>query len=249
MDQEHKPHSSYRIDLLVPVYNEKENFLAFYHALLKYAASDWRLMIIYDFPEDTTLEAARPIAEKDPRVVLVQNRGRGVLNAILTGFEAAESEAILEMMVDDPPSVIEKIDEMVRVFYEKNAAVVAASRYMPGGSHKGGPFLKGFLSRMAGLSLNWLIRIPIHDATYNTRLYRKSFIQKIPLESDKGFEIALEITIKAYLMGETVAEVPVHWFEDNIRPSRFNFRKWLPAYLRWYWYGIKNYWFNGISKS
>jgi dolichol-phosphate mannosyltransferase len=231
-----------RVDIVIPVYNEKENFSVTYRLLTEKASSDWNVLLVYDFPEDKTLEAARPISENDPRLRLVKNQSRGVLHAIKTGFKEAQAEAVLVLMVDDPPEVIEKIDELVEQFYMRNATVVVASRYMHGGGHEGGPIVKGLLSLLAGVSLYTLIRLPVHDATYATRMYRKSFLEKISIESKKGFEITLELTLKAYFSGGTIVEIPVSWRERTVGKSRFKLLKWIPAYLGWYLWGVKKYW-------
>lgn len=239
----------YRVDIVVPVYNEAENFAKFYDFLKNNVKSDWRILAVYDFPEDATLKTALPISQNDKRVRLILNPERGALNAVKTGFRNAECDAVMEAMVDDPPGVLSAIDGMVEMFYGQKATIVAASRYMRGGSHQGGPLLKGMLSRLAGISLHWLIRLPAHDATYNTRLYRRSFLNGINIESKKGFEIALELTIKAHLAGEKITEVPVAWEERAIGTSKFKILKWLSSYLYWYWYGIKNYWSSFAKKS
>ena len=127
--------------------------------------------------------------------------------------------------------------------------VVVASRYMRGGSHTGGPLIKGLLSRTAGISLHYLIRLPTHDATYATRLYRKSFLDATTIESKKGFALALELTLKAYFFGGTIVEVPVAWHERTVGTSRFRLAKWLPEYLRWYWYGVRSYYTSLFSKK
>lgn len=233
---------THRVDLVVPVYNEKENFLKFYNLIKNSVKADWRLLIVYDMPNDNTLDSVAPLAKKDSRLKTVFNPKRGVINALKAGFENAEAEAVFTMMVDDPPEVISKIDEMVEVFYKEQATVVAASRYMKGGGHHGGPRLKGLLSRLAGMSLYYLIQLPIHDATYNTKIYRGSFLKKINIESQRGFEVALELTIKAHLAGEKLVEIPVVWKERVVGQSRFKLLKWLPAYLRWYSHGLRRYW-------
>ena len=77
------------------------------------------------------------------------------------------------------------------------ADLVAASRYMRGGRQIGGPRLKSLLSRLAGLSLHSIGGLPIHDPTNNFKLYRRSFLAAIPIESRAGFEVALELSVKA----------------------------------------------------
>jgi hypothetical protein len=109
---------------------------------------------------------------------------------------------------------------------------------MKGGLQIGGPKLKGFLSRMAGLSLNLLTGLPSHDATNAFRAYRRSVLQSIPIESRGGFEYSLELTVKAYVGGWKITEVPCIWRDRTAGVSRFKLVKWLPHYLRWYLYAI-----------
>ena len=237
----------YAVDIVVPVYNEPEYFEVLYQYLTTHVQSKWRIFLVYDFAEDTTLSVAQPIAEKDSRIILTLNPKRGALNAIKTGFTRAECDAVLVLPIDEQ-SVFEKIDELVRIFYEQHATIVVASRYMKGGKNVGSPPFKRMLSRLAGISLHWLIGIPIHDPTLNSRLYKKSFLDSIIIESTKGFEVALEITIKAYLAGGKLLEIPLHWVDDRaFGVSRFKLFKWLPSYFHWYWYGIKNYWLSKFS--
>jgi len=232
------------LDIVVPVYNERENFKAMYHHLCTSVHSSWRLMVVYDFPEDSTLCAALPLAEKDKRIHLLQNNGKGVLSAIKTGFQVASAPQTLLLMVDDPPTVIEKIDVMSKHMDDTGAAVVAASRFMSGGSHEGKNYLKRFLSRAAGLSLHFLLGLPIHDATYATKLFRTSFLHSTPIESTRGFTCALELTLKAHISGKLVSEIPVRWTERTKGESRFAFFSWIGAYLYWYFWGIFHYLFS-----
>ena len=227
------------IDIVIPVYNEKKNFETTFALLRKHLHIDWRVLLVYDFPEDTTLEIAEPLTHEDSRIILVRNKARGVLNAIVTGFEEASAPGVLVLMVDDPPEVIERINILVERFYAEDAAIAVPSRYMRGGGHYGGPVLKGLLSRFAGVSLHYVIGLPTHDATYATRLYRSSFLARTRIESKMGFELSLELTLKAYFAGEKIVEIPVVWRERIVGESRFNLRKWLPAYLSWYLWGIK----------
>lgn len=237
------------VDIVVPVYNEDENFKTCYHTIAARVTAPWRLLMVYDFPEDTTLSVARPIAAADSRVRLVLNPAGGALNAVKTGLAAADSELVITGMVDDPVEVVSRYDDLVRLAEDKNAVVVVASRYMRGGSHTGGPLIKGWLSRLAGVSLHYLIGLGTHDATYNTRLYRKSFLETVTIESKKGFEVALELTVKAHLAGLPIAEVPVRWRERTTGTSRFRVLAWLPAYLHWYWYAIRGAWFGGALSA
>ena len=162
--------------------------------------------------------------------------GRGALNAMKSGLRAARAPFVLITMGDasDDPA---DIDPMYRLA-SAGADVVAGSRYMSGGHQVGGPLLKRSMSRAAGLSLHWVGGLPIHDATSNFRLYSKRLLNQVTIESKGGFELGLELTVKAYRLGLRVAEVPTTWRDRTAGQSRFKLWEWLPRYLHWYWRGI-----------
>jgi hypothetical protein len=105
---------------------------------------------------------------------------------------------------------------------------------MRGGHQVGGPFFKRLMSRTAGLTLHWFAGVPTHDPTNNFKLYSRRFLEATMIESEAGFELALELTVKATLQGRRVAEVPTTWRDRTAGQSNFKLRKWLPHYLHWY---------------
>ena len=127
----------------------------------------------------------------------------------------------------------------------EGADVVSASRYMPGGHQVGGPLLKRAMSRVAGLSLHWFGGVATHDPTNNFKLYARRFLDATPIQSEAGFELALELTVKATLTGRRVAEVPTTWRDRTAGESNFKLRQWLPHYLRWYRIAMRGRWLGG----
>lgn len=226
------------LTIVLPVYNEGENIRQALTLLLAKVKTPCKIFIVYDFEEDSTLPAlASFLAENDieeGKIKKIRNSyGRGVLNAIKTGLEKAETKYVVVTMADlcDPPEVI---NEMVKDAEEKKSSIVCASRYMKGGSQTGGPVFKGLLSRFAGLSLYLFAGFPVHDATNSFKLYRKSFLEKNSIESTGGFELGLELCVKAFLQGEKITEVASSWTDRIAGKSNFKLWKWLPKYLKWY---------------
>jgi len=220
-----------QLSVVLPVYNERESIEPVLRGLESAVRTPHEIIVVYDFDEDTTLPVVRRLAL--PSVRLERNTfGRGVLNAMRTGMRVARSDLVLISMADgsDEPAAV---DRMVALAQD-GADVVAASRYMRGGRQIGGPRFKSLLSRVAGLSLHHLAGLPIHDATSNFRLYRRSFLDSVEIESQAGFELALELTVKAHITGRRIAEVPTVWRDRTSGTSRFQLRRWLPHYLRWY---------------
>lgn len=195
------------------------------------------MIVVYDFDEDTTVPVAKKYQKKDKYLVLHKNkRGKGVLNALLSGFSLVKTGPLLVIMGDlcDDLSIV---DEMYQCYLD-GATVVCPSRYMKGGRQLGGTWGKRTLSKLAGVSLYWFRRVPTHDITNNFRLYDKNFINSIKIESKGGFEVAMEITVKAFKQNKKIVEIPTTWRDRSAGKSKFKLWQWLPSYLRWYLYAI-----------
>jgi len=52
------------LHVVVPVYNEAENFPTFHESLSRHVRTPFRLLVVYDHEEDTTLPVAREIARR-----------------------------------------------------------------------------------------------------------------------------------------------------------------------------------------
>lgn len=227
------------LTIVVPVYNEAENFPHFWAELKSSVKSDFRVSVVYDFDEDNTVPVVRALIEDGAaNLILVKNSvRRGVVGAIRTGFEMVSEGPVLVAMADlsDDLALVDRMLDL----YSRGYRLVVASRYMPGGNVIGGPPLKQTLSRLAGLSLHWLRGIPTRDATNAFKLYDAALLKSIRIESTAGFEISLEITVKGFLAGWPIAEIPATWRDRTRGKSRFRLWAWLPRYLKWYFFAFQ----------
>jgi glycosyltransferase involved in cell wall biosynthesis len=229
------------ISLVVPVYNEADNIQPFLRDVEREVREPHEILLVYDFPEDTTLPAVAAMQPPCPGVRLVHNTlGRGVLNALKAGFKASQGDVVVVMMADrsDEPRDVAPMAALVR----GGADVVAGSRYVRGGRQEGGPLLKRTLSRLAGVSLHYLAGLPVRDATNNFRAYSRRVVEEIPIEGEASFALALELTLKAHWRGWRLAEVPTTWRDRTAGQSRFRLWSWLPHYLRWYVRALARAW-------
>lgn len=218
------------LTVVVPVYNEGANLRAWWEEARPHLPPGTTVRIVYDFPEDDTLPVARELADRGAPIAPLRNGGRGVLRALLTGLASVDAGPVLVSMADLSDDLA-AVPAMLAA-YRDGADIVVASRYMPGGRQIGGPWLKGQLSRWGGLSLKWLAGFPVSDATNSFRLYEAQLVRGLRLESTGGFEVGFEITLKAWISGARVVEVPCTWRDRVAGQSRFNLRKWLPLYAR-----------------
>lgn len=228
------------LTVVCPVYNEAENIERLLDELAAKVSVPMEVLIIYDREDDNTIPVVQQVAAKCPfEIRLVKNiYGYGALNAIKTGFEKSRHEAVLVVMADlsDDLTVV---NEMYRLITTEGYDIVCGSRYMPGGKQIGGPLLKRTLSRLAGISLHYLTGLPTRDVTNSFKMYSRKFLKEVKIESRGGFEIGMELVVKAFVAGRRITELPTTWIDRVAGKSRFRMWKWLPNYLRWYFYAFK----------
>jgi glycosyltransferase involved in cell wall biosynthesis len=228
------------LSVVVPVYNEGENIRRLFDEIAAKAGSLVNeVVLVYDFEEDNTLPVVRQVADRHPFPIrTVRNAwGRGALGAIRTGFKEAKGPAVLVCMADlsDDLTAVPMMIQRMREGYD----VVCGSRYMRGGRHSSGPLLKRTLSRLAGVSLHYLAGLPVHDVTNSFKMYRKELLDRLTIESSGGFEIGMEIVVKTFAAGGRLVEVPSIYTDRSAGTSRFRMWKWMPNYLKWYWFALK----------
>jgi glycosyltransferase involved in cell wall biosynthesis len=226
------------IDIVIPVYNEGPNILAALKALARDVRTPTRVLICYDHDEDDTLPAVRnnPEVYAGIRVAFIHNPMRGAHGAVMAGFAASSAPIVAVYPADDDfnAGIIDTMAELTR----GGCDIVCASRFMPGGTMQGCPWLKAVLVRLAAFTLNHVAALPTKDPTSGFRMFSRRVIDQIEIESDQGFCYSIELLVKAHRLGWRIGEVPALWFERQHGASRFRVLKWLPAYLRWFRYAF-----------
>jgi glycosyltransferase involved in cell wall biosynthesis len=227
------------LTIVIPVYNEGAGFEDLWRELDTQLQFPFRALVVYDFDEDNTVPAVQGvIARGEKRLSSIKNNiRRGVVGALLTGFREVREGPLLVVMADLSDDLAQ-VSRMLAL-YRKGYDVVVGSRYMKGGRIINGPVLKQALSRIAGVSLCWLRGIPTHDATNAFKIYDGAMLSQFTLESQRGFELNLEITVKAFLAGYSIIEIPSVWRDRTQGKSKFKLWAWLPYYLRWYLYAFR----------
>ena len=89
-------------------------------------------------------------------VKFVRNPGRGAHGAVMAGFAASSAAIVVVYPADDDfnAGIIDRMAGLVNEGYD----VVCASRFMPGGTMQGCPWLKAVLVRTGAFALNRVAR-------------------------------------------------------------------------------------------
>ncbi len=228
------------IDIIIPVYNEGEkvyNLLKLFNDNIK---NKFRVLFCYDLDDDNIFEYIEKFQEFNFEIKFIKNPSRGPCSAIKQGFLMSNSECVIVYPADDFLN-FNILDKMYNNF-KMGSEIVAASRFVKGGSMKGCPFIKSFLVRAASYSLYYLSSIPIKDASNGFRLFSRKILDEIKIESKVGFAYSLEILVKCNRLNYKITEIPAQWEERSEGSSRFKIFKWLPQYLKWYRYGFATTW-------
>jgi hypothetical protein len=152
----------------------------------------------------------------------------------MTGFQHSRALNILVYAADDDYNA-GILDAMLQKAKAGND-VVCASRFMPGGTMVNCPWLKAVLVRMASFTLHYFAAMPTHDSSNGFRMFSRRLLDRVQIESTQGFTYSIELLAKCHRLGWGIAEVPAQWKERTRGQSRFRVIRWLPAYLRWYFY-------------
>jgi len=128
-----------------------------------------------------------------------------VIGAINACFRVATGEYVLVTMVDLSEN-FSSINRILHLTEKMSCDLISASRYMRNGRSIGGSRVKRFFSRLAGISLHYIIRIPTHDKTNSFKVYKYTLLDSINITSTRGFVVGMEI--KVLISGYKIQEVP-----------------------------------------
>ena len=226
-----------KLDILIPVFNEDETIVKTIENIFSAVKYDYKIIICYDYDEDPTLKIIKENFPHNSKIVFVKNFAKGFNNALISGFKSSSAKAILVFMADDHIN-----HNIINLCYEKfteGYQVVCPSRFIKGGKMTGNPFFKGIITKLVSFFLFNFTSFPIKDSTNSFRLFSKELINKVKIESNKGFTLSLELTAKAHRLGYKITEIPTVWVERDKGKSRFKLFSFILPYTKWLYYIVK----------
>jgi dolichol-phosphate mannosyltransferase len=229
---------SHSLTITVPVYEEAGSIEKMIRQLEACVPVPHRLAIVYDREDDNTLPVVRKLMLEFPNIALLRNcrgNGMGVINAIKTGFYETHSDYTCLVTGDctDEPDAIMPMFALA----QSGNDLVSGTRYRNGGRKIGGPWVQTQLSRLGNWWFGKLTGLPISDPTYSFKLYSRRLLDAITIETEGGWAISFEVSIRAHLAGFQMAEVGTLWRDRQIGESKFRLAGWLPVYLKLFLWG------------
>ena len=235
------------LEIIIPIYNEGEKVIKLLNQFQIHIKTKFKVLLCYDLNNDNIFNYEKELKKFSFQITLVKNPSVGPCAAIKEGLYYGNSDCVIVYPADDLLN-INIIDQMYISFKNSNDIVVA-SRFIKGGSMKGCPLIKSILVRVASSTLYLLSSIPVKDASNGFRLFSRRLLNVVRIESNVGFAYSLELLAKCNRLRFQIAEIPAQWEERSEGSSRFKIFKWLPTYLRWYFYGLGTTWLKKSPKD
>jgi glycosyltransferase involved in cell wall biosynthesis len=217
------------LTLVVPTYNERESVMPLLAAIdTALSGVVWEALFVDD-STDGTDRLLTELGAKDPRVRVLHrsvNRG-GLAGAVVDGLREARGTylCVLDADLQHPP---ERVPALLATARARDADIVIASRYVPGGSAGGlDGHLRKFYSR--GLKQLSLMTFPrqlagITDPLGGYFLLHRNVIQGVALRPI-GYKILLEILVRC--RWDHAAELPYVFQQRQHGTSKADFREGL----------------------
>ncbi len=228
------------LSILIPVRNEPESILIIVKVLEALVEVPHELLIVTDNPTDTTVPVIQSLSQKYKNVNHVQNiMGKGVLNAVRSGIEAARGKYVLIYAADEigPVLAIPKMLDLMK----KGCDFVSGTRYAKGGKRYGGSLIGHLLSRTANAMFNLATATALSDCTTGLKIFRRHLFHKFDFKSaGSGWSFAFDMAIAAQVMGWKIGEVPIVSIDRLFGgASSMRLVPWVRSYISCFLKGLK----------
>ena len=210
------------LSVVVPTFKERGNVAELVRRLdAALAGIAWEAIFVDDNSPDGTAAAVKEIAAHDPRVRCLKRVGRrGLAGACIEGI--LSSAASYVAVIDADLQHDEKVLPAMLAKLRSEADLVAATRYVAGGSAASFSEKRGAISALATRLTHRLVGTPLSDPMSGFFMMRRACFDEIaPRLSPAGFKILLDIVTTAGPKLR-IAEQPYSFGERFDGESKFN---------------------------
>jgi dolichol-phosphate mannosyltransferase len=191
----------------------------------------FNILVINDHSDDGTLKLLENLAVRFPNLKFLSNEwDSGVGNAIRFGLTKWQGDIVALSMADGSDSP-EDILLSYKKIYMEGYDCAFGSRFIRNSKIENYPFVKFVLNRIFNNWVNFKTGIKYNDFTNIFKVYHRRSIDVIlPIEST-GFNIGLEMSLKAFKKGLNIAIIPISWSQRKAGVSKLKLSTNLKLYL------------------
>jgi len=191
--------SAVELSIVLPTYNERDNVAELVRRLdAALQGVAWEAIFVDDDSPDGTAETAKAIAARDTRVRCLRRVGRrGLAGACIEGILSSSAPFVAVMDADlqhDERALVAMLEKL----RTGTCDLVAASRYIAGGSADSFDRSRGQLSRLATTITQKILDVPLSDPMSGFFMLRRGRFDAIAGRlSPAGFKILLDVVATA----------------------------------------------------
>jgi len=217
------PELQQSVSVVAPCHNEEMNVPALVDALVgMYGDYLHEIIIVNDNSTDRTAEVTREVAQREPRVKLVDREPpSGVGRALRDGYAAATGRYILTMD-SDFVQIVPEFRDLFDAVAQGHAGAIG-SRFSHESILINYPFLKILCNRLFHLVVNLLLPSRVRDISNNLKLYRADILKNLDICANH-FAANVETGLRPLLAGHDIREVPISWINRTVDMGSSSFR-------------------------
>jgi dolichol-phosphate mannosyltransferase len=211
-----------QLSIVIPTFKERDNIAELIRRLdVALTGIHWEAIFVDDNSPDGTSERAKELALDDGRVRCLRRVGRrGLAGACIEGM-LSSSAPVVAVMDADLQHDERVLPTMFRTLVDERVDLVAATRYIAGGSAKAFGEGRGFISRFATRLSRRVLGTSLSDPMSGFFMMRRNRFDEIAGRlSPAGFKILLDIVTAADHL--KIAEQPYVFGERHTGESKFN---------------------------
>lgn len=214
--------TSFRLSVLVPVYNERhvvEASLRRVLALEHESIRSLEVIVVDDCSRDGTRAVIERVAAADPRVtVLVHERNQGKGAAVRTAVARATGDVIIvhDADLEYNPS---DIPALLLPFAREGADAVFGSRYLSAPYRRALMYRHTLVNNLITALGNWFTDLTLTDLETCYKAVNATLLKSIPLRSD-DFRFEVEVTFKLAKRGARIFEVPIRYLPRSYQEGK-----------------------------
>ncbi len=210
------------LSVILPTFKERGNIEELVRRLdAALTGTRWEAIFVDDNSPDGTAHVVKDIAARDPRVRCIRRVGRrGLAGACIEGMlsSSAPFVAVMDADLQHDATVLPK---MLATLNAGTADLVAATRYVEGGSAESFGEARGAISRLATRITHSVLGISLSDPMSGFFMLRRDKFDEIaPRLSPAGFKILLDIVTAGNHL--RIAEQPFVFGARHAGESKFN---------------------------
>lgn len=203
-----------QLSIVIPAHNEEQNIGPCLEELLNLFVIqeqvDLEIIVVADGCSDGTEAVVESYLTRWPQVRLIRHAAPcGFGRAIRCGLEFFSGEVVMIYMADRSDSATDALAYLRKI--EAGFDCVYGSRFISGGSVNHYPRFKLVVNRIVNSVVRIMFWTKFNDLTNAFKAYRREVILACGPYRSCHFNITLEMSLSALVLGYKIEQIPIHW--------------------------------------